>query len=355
MKPELGSEIECSGPSKGSDEQQPDPARDNLDDSDWLDRCYTSRVRESEAKGFAVYTRKKRLKSAEVGATVCFEKKNQSDSRVLVTGAAEAGAVVGRDDVAGNVGGVPVSQEAASAVGRDEGDEHMIDVEIMEEPIVVSNGARRLTFSIFRAEEANMNDFDSEDLRDAVILEADDLLSEQLTVFGSPEARKMAMKMSRKIMFKERPTTVRELFETGLLEGYPVFYNGGKRGFPLRGTIKESGILCSCSLCQGMRVVPPCQFEIHACRSYRRASQYICLENGKSLLDVVKECRKSSIKSLEETLQDFVGPMPVKESVICHNCGGPFLATSSSKIELLCDSCMIELNSDFDVEYAKPR
>lgn len=71
-----------------------------------------------------------------------------------------------------------------------------------------------------------------------------------------------------------------------------------------------------------VQVVPPCQFEIHACKSYRRASQYICLENGKSLLDVVKECRKSSVKTLEETIQNIIGPMPVKESVICRNCSG---------------------------------
>ena len=71
-----------------------------------------------------------------------------------------------------------------------------------------------------------------------------------------------------------------------------------------------------------VQVVPPCQFEIHACKSYRRASQYICLENGMSLLDVVKECRKSSVKTLEETIQNFIGPIPVKESVICRNCSG---------------------------------
>lgn len=69
-----------------------------------------------------------------------------------------------------------------------------------------------------------------------------------------------------------------------------------------------------------LQVVPPCQFEIHACRTYRRASQYICLENGKSLLDVVKECRKSSVKELEETIQSFIGPLPVKESIVCQNC-----------------------------------
>ncbi|KZV26186.1 hypothetical protein F511_06353 [Dorcoceras hygrometricum] len=154
------------------------------------------------------------------------------------------------------------------------------------------------------------------------------------------------MKMSKNILIKGRPTTVRELFETGLLEGYPVFYNGGKKGFPLRGTIKDAGIICSCSLCKGVTVVPPCKFEIHACKSYRRASQYICLENGKSLLDIVKECCKAPVKALEETIQNFIGPLPLKESFICHNCKKTFLAPSSAKVGPLCDSCMTIVNSD---------
>ncbi|KAI3472018.1 hypothetical protein Pfo_028706 [Paulownia fortunei] len=228
----------------------------------------------------------------------------------------------------------------------------MMEIEVKEEPM-----ARRFTRSVLKSkdEDSEMENGNSENLRDTVILEADGLVSEKLTVLGSPKTRKMEMKMSKKILIKGRPTTVRELFETGLLEGYPVFYNGGKRGFPLRGTIKDAGILCSCSLCKGARVVPPCQFEIHACKSYRRASQYICLENGNSLLDVVKECRKSSVKSLEETIQNFIGPMPVKESVICRNCEGSFLATSAAKVEPLCDSCMIILNSEIDAECVKSR
>lgn len=34
---------------------------------------------------------------------------------------------------------------------------------------------------------------------------------------------------------------------------------------------------------------------------------------------------------------------------------GSFLATSAAKVELLCDSCMIILNSDFDAESVKSR
>ncbi|XP_073125789.1 uncharacterized protein [Henckelia pumila] len=155
-------------------------------------------------------------------------------------------------------------------------------------------------------------------------------MSLEVEVLESEESNSRKMEISKKVATKGRPTTVKELFGTGLLEGYPVFYNGGKR------------------------VVPPCQFEIHACKSQRRASQYICLENGKSLLDVVKECRKSSVKTLEETIHKFVGPMSVKESVVCMNCQGTFLA-AASEVEPLCDSCMIIENSEIDTECANSR
>ncbi|KAL0338527.1 UNVERIFIED_CONTAM: Increased DNA methylation 1 [Sesamum angustifolium] len=364
MKPELGVEIECSGQLKGSEPESgsSDPARPDSTGSDWMDRCYVPRIRPSEANGFAVYTRNKRLKSRGVDRIGHLDKL-QGDAGVLVKAA---------DAVSSNVE-VVVSGSGAVNVGADEGslgnsgfrggesEGEMMEVEVKEDPMALvavrSDGLRRFTRSVLKSkdEDSEMENEDSGDLTETVILEADGIGNEKLTVLGNPKTRKMEMKMSKKILIKGRPTTVRELFETGLLEGYPVFYNGGKRGFPLRGTIKDAGILCSCSLCKGARVVPPCQFEIHACKSYRRASQYICLENGKSLLDVVKECRKSSVKTLEETIQNFIGPMPVKESVICRNCEGSFLATSAAKAELLCDSCMITLNSDFDAECVKSR
>ena len=41
--------------------------------------------------------------------------------------------------------------------------------------------------------------------------------------------KKMELKVLKKIEMKNRPTTVEELLETGLLEGYPVFYKSGKK------------------------------------------------------------------------------------------------------------------------------
>ncbi|XAR69673.1 Histone acetyltransferase [Bertholletia excelsa] len=162
--------------------------------------------------------------------------------------------------------------------------------------------------------------------------------SSEVTSLGTP-TKKLELKMSKKIALGRIPKTVKELFATGLLEGYSVFYNSRNKGFEQRGIIKDTGILCFCSSCKGSRVVNPCKFEIHACKSYRRAAQYICLENGRSLLQVLKACSNSPLDTLEETIQSYIGSLPEKESVICQNCKGSFLATFAEKLKPLCKLC----------------
>ncbi|KAK2983739.1 hypothetical protein RJ640_024092 [Escallonia rubra] len=133
--------------------------------------------------------------------------------------------------------------------------------------------------------------------------------------------RKLEMKMTEKIAVNCRLTTVREPFVSGLFKGYPVYNNGGKN------------------------VVSPSVFEIHACKAYKRASQYICLENGTSLLDAVKACEKSSLKSLEQTIQGVIGPSPVQDSIICQNCNGSFVWTPAANVGQVCHTCMDSMKS----------
>ncbi|CAL5422272.1 unnamed protein product [Camellia sinensis] len=155
--------------------------------------------------------------------------------------------------------------------------------------------------------------------------------------------KKLELKMSKKIALGGKPSSIKELFATGLLEGYSVFYNGGKKGLALRGVVKDIGILCFCSLCKGSRVVSPCRFEIHACKSNRCASYYIYLENGKNLLQVLKACKDSPLETLKETIQSVIGSLPEKEPIICQNCKGSFLATSA-EVKQLCESCVVSKN-----------
>ncbi|WCJ34412.1 Acyl-CoA N-acyltransferase with RING/FYVE/PHD-type zinc finger domain [Euphorbia peplus] len=163
-----------------------------------------------------------------------------------------------------------------------------------------------------------------------------------------PPKKNLELKMSKKIALGSIPMTVKELFETGLLEDVPVVYMGGKKfqAFCLRGIIKDVGILCSCSICKGCRVVPPSQFEIHAIKQYRRAAQYICFENGKSLLDVLNICRTSRLDSLEDTIQNAISGSPREKTFTCKRCKGTFPTIFVGKVGPLCNSCVESKESD---------
>ncbi|XP_031738686.1 uncharacterized protein LOC101203549 isoform X1 [Cucumis sativus] len=175
-------------------------------------------------------------------------------------------------------------------------------------------------------------------VKEEVISDVGGETSETVNSLSTPK-NKLELKMSKKIALNKRPMTVRELFETGLLEGVPVIYMGVKKAddFGLRGTIKDSGILCTCSSCNGCRVIPPSQFEIHACNQYKRAAQYICLENGKSLLDLLKAC-KGSRQTLEATVQSLISSSPEEKHFTCRDCKGCF-PSSVGQVGPLCPSC----------------
>ncbi|KAL2323170.1 hypothetical protein Fmac_027549 [Flemingia macrophylla] len=163
-------------------------------------------------------------------------------------------------------------------------------------------------------------------------------------VFGHPEE---PTKLEFKNLVK-KPFTVKELFDTGLLEGVPVVYVGCKKDstLELRGVIKDGGILCSCRLCNGCRVIPPSQFEIHACNIYKRAAQYICLENGKSLLELLRACRAAPLHTLEATIQNFISSPPEEKYFTCKSCRGCFPSSNVERVGLLCLSCVESRKSE---------
>ncbi|KAL3532007.1 hypothetical protein ACH5RR_005528 [Cinchona calisaya] len=270
------------------------------------------------------------------GLSVCERsKKFKADSSVN-SGGSRSGFEGGDQSEGGKV----VVIEAEEETRKSETVE--VEVEVRQESVALElesdDQPRRLTRSALKAiavdedEDEGMTNGESEA---AVLMDDDETVS---------AVAKKETNMSKKIECTARPTTVEELLATGLLEGYPVFCNG-KKGLPLQGTIKDCGIVCSCTLCNGVTVIPPSEFETHACGSYRRAAWYVCLENGKSLLDVLKECRNSSLKTLEETIQSIIGPLPVKESITCRSCKKSFHATSAAKMDQLCDSCTTSIKS----------
>ncbi|XP_030926311.1 uncharacterized protein LOC115953027 isoform X1 [Quercus lobata] len=164
------------------------------------------------------------------------------------------------------------------------------------------------------------------------------------------QKNKLVLKMSKKIAMNKKLMTVTELFETGFLDGVTVVYMGCNKfqGPGLRGTIMGGGILCSCTSCNGCRIIPPSKFEIHACKTYKRAAQYICLENGKSLLDLLKACRASPLHTLEATIRSIVGSPPEEKSFICRRCKGCFPRSCVGQVGPLCNSC-VDLNKSHGI------
>ncbi|KAL2229365.1 UNVERIFIED_CONTAM: hypothetical protein Sindi_1916200, partial [Sesamum indicum] len=135
------------------------------------------RVRASEANGFVVYTRNKRFK-------------RRRSEGVSITEPPEA--VRSNDEVAvhgDNVGG---------------GEGEMMELEMKEDGMAKIDGPPEFTRS-------------------------GGLKSEKLEASNGGTKGKMEMEMSKEILVPGRPTTADELLQTGLLEGYSVFYDGGDR------------------------------------------------------------------------------------------------------------------------------
>ncbi|MBA0829860.1 hypothetical protein Goarm_014434, partial [Gossypium armourianum] len=141
------------------------------------------------------------------------------------------------------------------------------------------------------------------------------------------------------------PTKLKDLFDSGMLEGTNVRYarsskvtrNSGSN--ELRGVIKGSGILCFCSACKGVNVVTPTLYENHAGSSNKRPAEYIYLENGHTLRDVMNACKDSSLTTLENALRMVIGSS-MKKSSFCLNCRASITDADSGKPMTLCNSCV---------------
>ncbi|XP_010267307.1 PREDICTED: uncharacterized protein LOC104604586 [Nelumbo nucifera] len=169
----------------------------------------------------------------------------------------------------------------------------------------------------------------------------DRVTSDVVSPLRTPTKKKLEMKMSKKIALTKLPTRVKDLLETGLLEGLSVRYlcRSRKQG-GLKGTIKDRGILCSCTSCKGSNVVTPFHFEQHAGSTNKRAAQYIYLENGNSLHDVLEACKGAPLDELEATIKSAIGLSPIKASTRCQNCKGSLTVSGTRRSVLLCKSCL---------------
>lgn len=66
----------------------------------------------------------------------------------------------------------------------------------------------------------------------------------------------------------------------------------------------------------------PALFELHAGSSNKRPPEYIYLENGSTLRDVMNTCSNVPLDTLEEAVQKVLGGFTMKKSTFCFNCRG---------------------------------
>ncbi|KAF5192024.1 Increased dna methylation [Thalictrum thalictroides] len=156
----------------------------------------------------------------------------------------------------------------------------------------------------------------------------------------TPAHKNLEMKMSKKIVLTNIPTKASELLETGMLEGLSVTYIfRAQQNGVLQGTIKDSGILCSCSLCNGCKVISINQFERHAGSGNRNPAYYLYLDNGNSLRDVLDACKDAPVDMLEATIQRAIKSSSVKNA-FCLSCARPLPALKTRRTVVLCTSCL---------------
>ncbi|XP_023541426.1 uncharacterized protein LOC111801612 [Cucurbita pepo subsp. pepo] len=148
-----------------------------------------------------------------------------------------------------------------------------------------------------------------------------------------------------KVSAKKFPAKLKDLLETGILEGLRVRYIRGSKikaqgETGLGGVISGSGIICHCNNCQGKEVISPTLFELHAGSSNKRPPEYIYLENGNTLRDIMNACQNYPLDQTEEFIRSAIGCSLVKRSSICLSCKGRIPESDPGIAMFLCCSCM---------------
>ncbi|RLM55000.1 hypothetical protein C2845_PM10G00950 [Panicum miliaceum] len=156
-----------------------------------------------------------------------------------------------------------------------------------------------------------------------------------------PSVKKMEMKMSKKVAcLTKHPGNIRELLNTGLLEGMPVMYiiPHSKKAV-LKGVITGCNIRCFCPSCNGSKAVSAYYFEQHAGSTKKHPADYIYLGNGNSLRDVLRASERSPLEALEKTIRSSIGPVVKGSHVNCLNCNEHVFPSSQTE-HVLCQRCL---------------
>ncbi|EFH55382.1 protein binding protein [Arabidopsis lyrata subsp. lyrata] len=217
---------------------------------------------------------------------------------------------------------------------------------------VVAKPLRRFTRSLVKQESDsdNPNLGNNTELADLgeVDMHANDV---EMDDFHSPSVTTHNRRGRPKKFLRNFPAKLKEIFNCGILEGLTVYYlrgakvrEAGTRG--LKGVIKGSGVLCFCCACKGIQVVSTAMYEVHASSANKRPPEYILLESGFTLRDVMNACKETPSATLEEKLRVVVGPN-LKKSSLCLNCQGPMIEPCDTKSLVVCKSCLESKEPEF--------
>ncbi|CAL9234603.1 unnamed protein product [Arabidopsis halleri] len=216
----------------------------------------------------------------------------------------------------------------------------------------VAKPLRRFTRSLVKQESDsdNLNLGNNTEPADlgAVDMHANDF---EMDDFQSPSVTTHNRRGRPKKFLRNFPAKLKEILNCGILEGLTVYYlrgakvrEAGTRG--LKGVIKGSGVLCFCCACKGMQVVSTAMYEVHASSANKRPPEYILLESGFTLRDVMNACKETPLATLEEKLRVVVGPN-LKKSSLCLNCQGPMIEPCDTKSLVVCKSCLESKEPEF--------
>lgn len=92
-----------------------------------------------------------------------------------------------------------------------------------------------------------------------------------------------------------------------------------------------------------LQVVSPYYFEVHAGSTKKHPSDYIFLENGNNLHDVLRACTNATLDMVQSAIQKAIGPAPHKRTFRCRTCkSGRFLLSSLPSLVSLISQILIK-------------
>ncbi|XP_010515870.1 PREDICTED: uncharacterized protein LOC104791636 isoform X2 [Camelina sativa] len=127
---------------------------------------------------------------------------------------------------------------------------------------------------------------------------------------GSPSnvaSSTLGVKPSKRIVFTNFASNVKNLLLTGILDGARVKYFSTSPPRELQGIIYSGGYLCGCTACDFSKVLSANQFERHAGVKKKHPNKHIYLENGRSVYNLVQELKIAPFDVVEDVIRNLAG------------------------------------------------